>query len=248
MTHRPLKSLMSKPRMMWLGTLAALMLALQPARAQSWPTGGRYQIVSGQRISCCGFGGPLVERLPNAANAFIELTVDPQNQVAQLSILGQDGHTVLRIPPVASRSEFAYVLTNGTLLPDRIQFGASTLPPVPTQPVHSFLVVSNSIDTLSINGTVLLPCPGCADIPMEFQHTNVVAVRMPTATIRVREVEVCWNTASNRNYQVQYRSDWNPNVWEDLGAPIAGDGSVLCLTDKVPLGQPQRYYRVLLLP
>lgn len=239
---------MLKNRVIWLGTIAAVVLGIQSACAQGGPTGGLYQIVSGRYIACCGIGGPFIEPLPNAADAIVELTVDLQNQVAQMRFLGQDMRTVLRIPPEAFRSEFAYVFTNGIIFPDHIQFGEPLLPPVPDQPSSSFLVISNSMDTLSINGTVILPCPGCVDIPEEFQHTNVVAVLMPTASIRVSEVEVCWNTASNRTYQVQYRSALTPNAWVDLGSAVAGSGSTSCLTDKVPLGQPQRYYRVLMLP
>jgi hypothetical protein len=155
--------------------------------------------------------------------------------------------TVLRIPAAPCRSEFAYVFTNGIVFPDHIQFGEPLVPPVQDQLWFSF-AVSNSMDTLSINGTVIAPCPGSADLPEEFQHTNVVAVLMPTAAIRVSEVEVCWNSTSNRTYQVQYRSTLTTNGWVDLGSPVAGNGLMKCVPDKVPPGQPQRYYRVLRLP
>jgi hypothetical protein len=206
-----------------------------------------YQIVSGHYIACCGIGGPFVEPLPNTADAFIQLTVDRQNNLAQMTFLGQDMHTVLRIPAELSRSEFAYVLTNGMIFPDHIRFGELFVPPVPDQPSFSF-VVSNSMDTLSIHGTVIAPCPGCADVPEVFQHTNVVAFLMPAATIRVSEVELCWNTASNRTYQVQYRSALTTNAWIDLGSPLAGNGSTNCITDKVPPGEPQRFYRIVTTP
>jgi hypothetical protein len=234
-------------RLTRLAAISALVLGVQSACAQSGPTSGLYQIVSGRYIACCGIAGPFIDPLPDASDAFIELTVDLQNNLAQMKFLGQDMHTVLRIPPEPCRSEFAYVFTNGIILPDHIQFGGPLVPPLPDQPSFSF-VISNSMHTLSINGTVIAPCPGSADLPEAFQHTNVVAVLMPTATIRVSEVEVCWNAASNRTYQAQYRSTLTTNVWVDLGTPVAGTGSTTCITDKVPKGQSQRYYRVLIVP
>ncbi|SRR6266542_511665 len=230
-----------------LATISALILSVQSACAESSPTSGLYQIVSGRYIACCGIAGPFIEPLPDASDAFIELTVNLQNNLAQMKFLGQDMHTVFRIPPESCRSEFTYMFTNGVIFPDHIQFGDPLLSPLPGQPSFSF-VISNSMDAVSINGTVIAPCPGSADLPEEFQHTNVVAVLMPTATIRVSEAEVCWNTASNRTYQVQYRSTLTANPWVDLGSPVAGNGLIQCVPDKVPLGQPQRYYRVVTLP
>jgi hypothetical protein len=206
-----------------------------------------YQIVSGRHIACCGIAGAFIEPLPDASDAFIELSVDLQKNLAQMKFLGQDMHTVLRIPPEPCRSEFAYVFTNGVIFPDHIQFGDPVVPPVPERASFSF-VVSNLMDTVSINGTVIAPCPGSADLPEEFQHTNVVAVLMPAATIRLSEVEVCWNSTSNRTYRVQYRFGLTTNAWVDLGPQVAGNGSVQCITDRVPGGEPQRYYRVLFVP
>jgi hypothetical protein len=238
---------MLENRVIWLGAIAALALGIRSAGAQDGPTSALYQIVSGRYIACCGIAGPFVEPLPNAKEAFIELTVDRQNNLAQMKFLGQDMHTVLRVPPAACRSGFAYAFTNGIIFPDHIQFGDPWVPPVPGQPSFSF-VISNSMDKLSINGTVISPCPGSADLPEEFQHTNVAAVLMPTATIRVSEFQVCWNAASNRTYQAQYRSTQTTNAWVELGPPVPGTGSPICIRDQVPAGQSQRYYRLLVLP
>jgi hypothetical protein len=69
-------------------------------------------------------------------------------------------------------------------------------------------------------------------------------VLLPTTTIRVSEVEVCWNALSILTYQVQYRSTLTTNEWTNLGAPRDGNGSTDCVTDEVPRGQPRRFYRV----
>lgn len=67
-----------------------------------------------------------------------------------------------------------------------------------------------------------------------------------TLTIRVSQVELCWDTILNKTYQLQYRSDLTANIWTDLGAPVSGTGSRVCVQDPVPVGQPQRFYRVVL--
>ncbi|MEO7678429.1 MAG: hypothetical protein ABIV39_16850 [Verrucomicrobiota bacterium] len=68
----------------------------------------------------------------------------------------------------------------------------------------------------------------------------------PLATIRLSQVEVCWNSQSNLTYQVQYRSDLTSNLWSSLGNCIRSTGSRSCITDPIVVGQPQRFYRVAL--
>lgn len=67
-------------------------------------------------------------------------------------------------------------------------------------------------------------------------------------TIRISQVEVCWQSALNFQYQVQYRSSLTTNQWVDLGSPILGDGTTKCITDAIVEGQAQRFYRVETLP
>jgi hypothetical protein len=63
-------------------------------------------------------------------------------------------------------------------------------------------------------------------------------------SIRVSQVEVCWNSTSNLTYQVQYRSDLTTNQWTSLVGCVRSTGSASCITDPVVAGQPQRFYRV----
>jgi len=58
--------------------ILASVLLIRSAIAQSGPTTGLYQIVSGSYIECCGIAGPVDSSLPNAEQAFVELTVDRQ--------------------------------------------------------------------------------------------------------------------------------------------------------------------------
>jgi len=101
---------------------------------------------------------------------------------------------------------------------------------------------------LRIDGVLTTDPGGCSDLPYRFTHTNVVAVLMPAAAIHISEVEVCWDAFTNRTYQVQYRSTLTTNIWTNLGPPRPGNGSVDCINDRVQPGQPQRFYRILIVP
>jgi len=68
----------------------------------------------------------------------------------------------------------------------------------------------------------------------------------PLVTIRASQVEVCWNSISNLTYQVQYRSNLTTNVWTSLVDCVRSTGSTSCIFDPVVVGQPQRFYRVVL--
>ncbi len=229
-------------RAKWLALVSAILFATEPARAQSGPASGVYQIISGRLWVYGGFAN-LVHDLPNDSQSFVELTVDSQKNLAQMRILGKDMKTVFSIPSSEPCCNgFTFSFASGNISPDYIQFGAPF-------PFPFSYRVSNSADALRISGTVNLLCSGlCADVPNSFRHTDVVAVLIPPATIRVSEVEVCWNAASNRVYQVQYRSALTSNAWNNLGSPIAGSGATACITNKVLTGETQRFFRVLPLP
>ncbi len=68
------------------------------------------------------------------------------------------------------------------------------------------------------------------------------------ASIRVSQVEVCWLSLTNNLYQVQYKSALTTNLWTDLGLPRQGTDATICVSDSVPFGEPQRFYRVVVQP
>ena len=70
----------------------------------------------------------------------------------------------------------------------------------------------------------------------------------PFLSIRCSRVELCWNSVTNKMYQIQYHSTLTTNVWADLGAPLQGTGTNNCIIDSIAIGQPQRFYRVEELP
>ena len=78
---------------------------------------------------------------------------------------------------------------------------------------------------------------------------RVEVVRLPfRAELRVSEVELCWETVATRTYQVQDRSSLTTNLWTQLLPPAQGNGQRNCIQDAVPVGEPQRLYRIITIP
>ena len=227
-------------------TIAVASGLLYRASAAAGPAGGWYQIISGNYIECCGIGGDVHCALPNGRQRFVKLTIDSQSHLATMAFLGEDSRTIFSVVPCPPGDPINFSFDYGFALSDSIVFQVDPGPP--PYGIYWNYTVSNSTDRLRIDGVLGTALQTCVDVPTQFSHSNVVAVLVPTASIRVSEVEVCWNSVSNRNYQVQYRSALATNVWTNLGSPITGNGSTTCITDKVALGQPQRFYRFLTIP
>jgi hypothetical protein len=83
----------------------------------------------------------------------------------------------------------------------------------------------------------------------EQQYWGVVEV-VPTAmtAVRVSEVELSWFGFTGTEYQAQYRSSLTTNTWVNLGTPIPGSNRPSYLRDQAPMEEPQRFYRVVLVP
>jgi hypothetical protein len=207
-------------------------------QAQAQPATNLYQIISGDYVECCGIAGPFHYILPDGNQLLVLLVVDPTQLRAQMTILGEGAEPVY------------HTFTDGRVYADYIEFGLpGPFTPFPgMEQLH--YIVSNSAAGLRFSGIRVVP-PFGADVPNRFTHTNVVAILLsgtPRPTVRVSEVEVCWESVTNRNYQVQYRSSFPTNIWTNLGPSVAGNGTTNCIADKVPLGEPQRFYRVLPAP
>ena len=163
-----------------------------------------------------------------------------------MTLLGDDMETVFSVVPCPAGPPVPFRFDHGFSSGARTTFLVDPGPP-PYQ-IYWNYTAENSTDSLHVEGTLGMVANQCADAPTRFSHSNVVAVLMPTATIRVSAVEVCWNTVSNRAYQVQYQSALTTNTWTNLGSTRTGDGLTNCVTDNVPLGGPQCFYRVLTKP
>jgi len=99
-----------------------------------------------------------------------------------------------------------------------------------------------SVRTVLAPGSSTAPTGNFADTPVH-QFTFAAPA---LATIRVSQVEVCWNSQSNLTYQVQYRSDLTTNLWTSLVDCIRSTNSTCCVNDPIVVAQPQRLYRVVL--
>src|SRR6266571_1694573 len=134
---------MSMNRISWLAISSALALSVRLAPAQGGPASGLYQIVSGRYTECCGIAGPFIYPLPDSSQAFVQLTIDPQSNLAQMAFLGPDAHTVFRNTPFGPGGAFAFSFSNGMVFPDHIEFKGPFTPPGPDQTSFSY-TLSNS--------------------------------------------------------------------------------------------------------
>jgi hypothetical protein len=67
----------------------------------------------------------------------------------------------------------------------------------------------------------------------------------PLLTIRISQVELCWQTVTNTWYQLQYLSTLTTNQWLPLSTNwVAGNGTRFCTTDAVVADSPQRFYQL----
>jgi len=238
---------MKRPAL-WTGLGTAFWLwGMAAAAAEGVPASGFYTIISGAFVSCCGFAGvPLSRPLPSGSQACIEVRVDAASGTARMQVLGADMRTVFVFPQVGPQPVLALRFDRGQVLPDRLRF-EQMAGPEPGSAFWSY-TLAGAGDTLSLNGWARLPCPGCADVPTDFTHTNVVARRMPEVTLRVSEVEVRWEGSSNRLYQVQYQSEETGAAWVNLGPPVPGVNGPQAVVDRVRAEEARRFYRVVTLP
>jgi hypothetical protein len=68
-----------------------------------------------------------------------------------------------------------------------------------------------------------------------------IVTRPPVAHVRFGCVEVCFQSATNAHYQIQFKSVGTTN-WFNLGSPVIGNGQRICVPDD--LGGNGRIYRV----
>jgi hypothetical protein len=225
-------------RFVSIGIAGTLLACTQPASAQT--QGGLYRIVSGDYLVTGGIV-PLRSFLPTESQAYVRFTTEGTGS-ATLTFLGADMQ-LLKFRPCPDAPQMDYSLS-GFVFSEFVLFQG----PQSTCRITGSYIVTNAPGQLRIDGELESDRGMWSDFPNNFRHRNVVAVLVPEPTIRVSEVEICWLAVSNTTYQVQYRDALNANVWTDLGAPLSGNGTTNCVTDKVAAGQPRRFYRAMPLP
>jgi hypothetical protein len=62
------------------------------------------------------------------------------------------------------------------------------------------------------------------------------------------DANLAFGTVLGMNYRVEYTSDLVTGVWQVLSNNIPGSGGILQIVDPGAIAQPQRFYRVRLLP
>lgn len=70
---------------------------------------------------------------------------------------------------------------------------------------------------------------------------------LPPLSVSVAALALSWQTQTNETYQLQYSTVLSPATWLNLGSPITGTGTNAVVIDSI-LGQPQRFYRLTLVP
>ncbi|MEO8429193.1 MAG: hypothetical protein ABI651_19050 [Verrucomicrobiota bacterium] len=60
-------------------------------------------------------------------------------------------------------------------------------------------------------------------------------------------IEFIWRAAAGLMYQMQYTTDLNPIVWNNLGSPVAPTNGTVTATDTITASR-QRFYRIVELP
>jgi len=118
---------------------------------------------------------------------------------------------------------------------------------VPQHDPSLFEISTNTVTITNKVGRLWLGCNDGYRSGGEIDNVGSLVVQVdvqrPVVTIHVSAVEVCWNSKTNRSYQVQYQSALTSNAWVNLGGIIPGNGSTNCMTDTTSAAE-KRFYQV----
>jgi hypothetical protein len=157
------------------------------AAAQSGFTSGLYEIVSGTYMECCGIAGENRFPLPNDLQGFVRLTLDPQSNLAGMTVLDRHLHSVFSVTPCPGTGEPIYFTFNyGFIAGNSIIFHVDPGPP-PYSTYWNYSVSNNSPDTVSVDGLLGTAKQNCADAPTQFSFTNLVATLVPGPRMSITE-------------------------------------------------------------
>ena len=232
-----------------LSVLGAFLVSLHLAAAQSGITSGLYEIASGTYTECCGIAGALTVPLPNESQRYVWLTADPQTGLAAMSVLAGNRQTVFSITLCPSGGVVPFAFDHGFSLSNSIIFLADPGPP--PYSIYWHYQVSNSANSLQINGLLGAAQQDCIDAPTQFSHTNVVATLVPLPSLSVAyyskegAVLLVHGHAGWTNV-VEASADllsWSPictNVMPTAGCPAC---SSLLIRDTATTNLACRFYR-----
>jgi hypothetical protein len=182
--NNSLETVMGKnKRSSWLAITSAFVLSLRMANGQGGAPSGVYEIVAGTYTECCGFGGNFSFSVPNESQRFV--AVDMRRDLATMTFLGQDLRTVFSVVPCPGGSSIPFRFDYGSTFSNSIIFHVDPGPP--PYAVYWSYAITNSVNSLRINGTLGTAQQNCVDVPTRFSHSNVVAVLVPPPRIRITE-------------------------------------------------------------
>ena len=86
---------------------------------------------------------------------------------------------------------------------------------------------------------------GRGDLAAQIQPLRpFLSIRL--SEVESSQVEVCWTSATNATYRVEYRSDLMTKTWVTLFDCIPSAGAETCIYDTILQDQMRRFYRVAL--
>lgn len=163
-----------------MALLSIILITHYRIQAQTALRSGYYEISVGLFTECCGFGGnDFFYELPDENEQFVELIIDSSGTSARLTFLQPDMFTVFRSPQAIGVPGFPFTFGNGMVFSNYIRFLSPA--PLPTWNSWSY-TVTNLAGRLGISGAAV-SSPYGADLPNQFQHTNVVASLVPNPTV-----------------------------------------------------------------
>ena len=239
---------MLKSRVIWSAIMGSFVLSIYSAHAQSAPTSGLYQIVSGTYTECCGIAGDFGYSLPSAEQSFVRLAVDAQSGLASMTFLGEDMQT-FGVVPCPPSSPISFNLDYGFMLADSIVFHVDPGPP-PYGVFWSYWV-TNSVNRLQIDGVLGMALQNCTDVPNHFNHSNVVAVLVPPPKISLTEISnegalLYIQGQATRTNVVESSSDlvtWTPISTNVMPATLCPVCPYILFRDTASTNLARRFYR-----
>lgn len=130
------------------------------------------------------------------------------------------------------------VSTNGDLL-GSLDVAAPTSPGWASPSRFRFVATSDQV-MLKFRGTNATP-----NVDLVLDAVSLEPVVRPVS-IQAFPIQICWESQTNRSYQIQYKTNLASPDWLDSGSPVAGTGSTICSNQIT--ADPQKFFRVILLP
>jgi hypothetical protein len=200
-----------------------------------WPTNADGGGASLHRLVAANYGNDPVNwgaGLPTVGGASPfsgppQILQQPQSQSRYVGEIASFTVTAIGSPPLSYQW-----LSNNIPLPGQTLTNLTFSPVQLSHAANYRVIVTNAAgSTLSDTATLTvgLPPVGNASLP------NPTTVRLAFAVL------------PNRMYQVQYKTNLTAGIWLPLGSPVLVSSNSFVVADTI-IGQPQRFYRLSILP